>query len=62
MKPGAVVLLTFKNTFHKKAVWEEARDAALTKLKRCLEGVKVVQLFANTPKECSVIGRVAVVS
>jgi len=22
MKPGAMVLLTFKNTFHKKAVWE----------------------------------------
>jgi len=38
------------------------RDAALTKLKRCLERVKVVQLFANTPKECSVIGRVTVVA
>ena len=56
LRAGAVVVLTFKNTFKKPAPWHEACEAALARLRGPLDGVRSVQLFANTVRECTVLG------
>ncbi|EOD30059.1 hypothetical protein EMIHUDRAFT_462926 [Emiliania huxleyi CCMP1516] len=58
LRAGAVVVLTFKNTFKKPAPWHEACEAALARLRGPLDGVRSVQLFANTVRECTVLGEV----
>lgn len=62
LRPGAAVVLTFKNTLHnpraKKAEWEADVAAGVEAMGETVEGVRVVQLFANTPRECTVLGRV----
>jgi predicted rRNA methylase YqxC with S4 and FtsJ domains len=62
LRPGAAVVITFKNTLHnpraKKAEWEADVAAGVQAMGAAVEGVRVVQLFANTPRECTVLGRV----
>lgn len=60
MRPGAVVVITLKNAFPKKLQYDEAVAAALETLGEYLDGVRIVQLFANTTRESTLLGTVSV--
>ena len=58
LKPGAQLVLTFKNVFPKKAAWIASRDEQLQRLGGEADGVTMLQLFANTPRECTVLATI----
>ena len=58
LRHGALLVLTFKNSFARRAEWHKALDAGLHELRRFADGVQVVHLLANTGKETTVVGTV----
>ena len=55
---NATLVLTFKNSFARKAEWHASLEAALATMRGFASGVSVVHLLANTSKETTVVGRV----
>jgi 23S rRNA U2552 (ribose-2'-O)-methylase RlmE/FtsJ len=55
---GASLVLTFKNTYVRKAEWHAAVEVALEQLRTVADGVEVMHLLANTSRETTVAGRV----
>eukprot|EP00588_Corethron_pennatum_P004198 CAMPEP_0194301762 /NCGR_PEP_ID=MMETSP0169-20130528/61970_1 /TAXON_ID=218684 /ORGANISM="Corethron pennatum, Strain L29A3" /LENGTH=488 /DNA_ID=CAMNT_0039052035 /DNA_START=10 /DNA_END=1473 /DNA_ORIENTATION=- len=61
VKAGAPVFITLKNTFRGTADWDVAVAEARLRLEGSDAGLvetEVVQLFANTKRECTFLGRV----
>eukprot|EP00927_Polykrikos_kofoidii_P071758 TRINITY_DN67988_c0_g1_i1.p1 TRINITY_DN67988_c0_g1~~TRINITY_DN67988_c0_g1_i1.p1 ORF type:complete len:509 (+),score=99.45 TRINITY_DN67988_c0_g1_i1:170-1696(+) len=59
LMPGARLVLTFKNVFSKKEEWLEAQQTQIARLQSTFANIRSVHLFANTPRECTVLGNVA---
>ena len=59
LRPGARIVLTFKSGAERKNEWQGVVDGQLERLRAVADDVRVLHLFANTSKECTVVCRLA---
>ena len=55
LRPGARIVLTFKSGAERKNEWQTVVDAQVERLRAVADDVRVLHLFANTSKECTVV-------
>ncbi|KAF4652258.1 hypothetical protein FOZ61_009816 [Perkinsus olseni] len=57
IKPGAYVVVTFKNPYKRKKDWYEAKELSFADFSSMCDSTTEVHLLANTPNETTVGGR-----
>ena len=55
LRPGARIVLTFKSGAERKHEWQTVVDTEMERLRAVADDVRVIHLFANTSKECTVV-------
>ena len=59
LRPRARIVLTFKSGAERKHEWQRVVDEQLARLRAVADDVRVLHLFANTNRECTVVCRLA---